>query len=214
MILITRPYEDSKALAKVLKKKGRNCFIEPMLNITYIEPDYAQYLPNPPQAFIATSKNAKLFAPDDIDLFSIPENGKTAHELYKWLIENTKPSNGYFLYLRGNKISFEMARELSAKGYKVEEIIVYNSAPPADFSDRLKKNFAKLTAATFFSAETYRNFLRLADKNQLRPQLKNMKAIFLSEKIANLADKSLWKEIYICGKPNATSMISKIDEIN
>lgn len=212
MILLTRPFADSKALAKILKKKGYNCFIEPMLEITYQTPNFEEYLSNPPQVFITTSKHARQFAPKEAPLIAIPEQGQAAAHVAKWIRKNLNPQKGKLVYLRGETISFDMQAAL--QHFQVEEIIVYKTVAPANFSPRLLKNFSKITLATFFSKQSLNNFLHLVEKNKLAEPLQNISLLTLSQNIAQPAHKFKWRNINIALEPTEASIIKKIDEIN
>ncbi len=211
MILITRPFNDSKAMAKALKKNGQPSFVEPLLRITYRDVDLDAYQETKLQSFITTSKYAKLLVRSDEPLASIPENGDNAAALLEWIEQNLQPDAGKLVYLRGEKITTDLTSALRAKGFDTDEHIVYRTEKPVEFTERLIRNWSKITGVTFFSKQTLSNFLALRNKHKLG--LENIDAFCLSAEIEKSASGAGFKKIYVSDKANANSMTQKINEI-
>lgn len=211
MILITRPFNDAKAMAKALKKSGINNFVEPLLRITYRDVDLDSYVETKLQSFITTSKYAKPLVRSDEPLASIPENGDTGTQLLQWIVDNLQPDGGKLVYLRGEKISLDLTTALREKGFDTDEVIVYRTEKPVELTERLVRNWGKVSAVTFFSKQTLSNFLQLRNKHKLG--LENVDALCLSEEIAKNASGAGFKKIHISAKANANSMIEKINEV-
>lgn len=203
MILITRPIEDSLKLAAQLESKGLKFIIEPMLTINKLQVEVPAA-----DIYITTSRNASSYIPAGANKISIPENGKTAKEVLEYVRSNLKPEAGKILYLRGNKITLDIKKELQKDGYDADDFLVYQSTATEALSRHFVENLGKIKLATFFSTETYKNFLKLIDSKILC----EIEALFVSEKL--IGDTSnIWKKIYIANKPDQNSMVEKINEI-
>ncbi len=211
MILITRAQNEAEKLAQILERKNFECILEPMINIRYTQPNWENHFNSQIQSFLATSKNAKRFAPSGYPLAAIPEQGKNSYALFQWILQNLKPEKGKLVYLRGDKISFDLAQELKKYGFMVEEIITYHSLSPENFSKDFLTNLSNIELATFFSKQTLVNFLNLATKNKL--QLKKMRILCISEEVAGQLSNVKVSEIHISDTPDLEGMIHKIDEI-
>ena len=193
MILITRPREDSEEMAKILKAKGYKCLIAPMFEI-----EYKQFKPRNYTVYIATSKHAQKYAPKNSRLISIPANGADAKQIYNWILKNLNPKKEKLLYLRGNNITLDLTIKLHQKGFDCDEVIVYETKPTtAPIS-----NLNKVTLATFMSAQTLQNFIKLTDLK--------MPILVLSKKIADLAKINGFKKIQTAPQPNLNSLLSVI----
>jgi len=213
MILITRPEEEAKKLAEMLERQGFECMAEPMIKIKYLKPDWENILKSPVQSFISTSKNSRKFLPAGQVLAAIPEQGKDAQELANWIIKNLTPEKGKLVYLRGDVISFDMAKTLTGKGFAVEEKIVYESQAPEVFSQNFLYNYHLLELATFFSTRSLENFLTLIRQNKMEGKLKKLRILCMSEEISAAAYGHKFAKIYIADAPNLAAMIEKIDEV-
>jgi len=213
MILITRTPEESEKLAEVLERLNFECLVEPMLTIKPVHPDWENYLNAPIQSFIATSKNGKKHGSPSYPMAAIPAQGKNSYELLQWIMKNLNPEKGKLLYLRGDIISFDIAGELRKHGFTVDEVIVYHSIPPENFSKNLIDNFFKIELALFFSTKTLQNFLNLIVKSNLRKGLKHLRILALSEDILAVAKDFKFKATFVADEPNLNAMINKIDEI-
>lgn len=213
MILITRPEEEANKLADILDRQNFAVFVEPMIKIKHVKPDWDRIMAKPIQSFIATSKNAKKFIIPGYKMASIPQQGKNAFELHDWIIHNLKPEAGRLVYLRGDVISFDMSGKLQQAGFTVDEEIVYNSVVPDAFTQELLHNFAQIELALFFSARSLNNFLKLAEQHRLGSKLRRLRILCMSEEISKLAIGYKFAEVYTADEPNLGAMINKIDEV-
>ena len=213
MILITRPQPEAGELAQILEDMGFNCLVEPMIEIKFLKPDLEQYFNKSVQAFLTTSKNARKFIPRFYAHASIPEQGRNAHDLSRWIIKHLKPEDGKIIYLRGDIISFDISAELRQHDFNIAEVVVYESHPVTHFSENFMKNIGKISLATFFSARTISNFLTLVDISKLGKKLKNIDILCMSQEIADRLKFHQCRAVHISEEPTLNAMINKIDEI-
>ena len=200
MILLTRPYEDSLELAKILGEE--NCVIEPMLEIEKLNYSFNDGY----QTIVTTSKNS----PQQGDI-KIPDYGKNAKEILDYCLKNLKPDDGKIIYLSGDVVTLDIAEELKKNGFDAERIISYSSTPVSDLSDNLLGNINKITHALFFSLRTIENFLTLIEKHSLQNELAHIACIAISDKVANAAKPYKWHKIAIADEPNLNSMLNLLD---
>jgi uroporphyrinogen-III synthase len=201
--VITRPIEESLKLAADLESKAVKFIIEPMLTIHKLQVEVPQA-----DIYITTSRNALSYIPAGANRVSIPEHGKNVKELLEYIRANIKPDSGRILYLRGNKITLDIKKELQKDGYNIDDFLVYQSSPTSALSRHFVENLGKIRLATFFSTETYKNFLKLVDPKILS----EIDALFVSEKL--IGDTApIWKKTYVANKPDQNSMVEKTIEI-
>ena len=212
VILLTRPYKDSLEIAQKLGEE--NCLIEPMMEIEQLEIDLSNYIKTAIQAIVVTSKNvtppnlSPLKGGIEGEDIKIPEHGKNAKEILSYCLENLLPEAGKILYLCGNNITLDIADELKKNGFDAEKVVTYNQIPIEKFSDEFLSKFDKIKIASFFSKQTLRNFLELAQKYNLN--LKNIICICISENVSRETLPNIWKEIKIAKEPNLDGMLELI----
>ena len=193
MILLTRPYEDSLKLAKILGHE--HCIIASMFEV---EQQNFQVTP-PYQAIISTSKNVQ----HDVDI-SIPQHGKNATEILQYCLDNLSATSGKVIYLSGDVVTLDIAAELRNHDFDAERVITYKQIP----AKKLGADLSKITIASFFSTQTLLSFKALC--NDL--DLNKISCVCISKKVAETAGEMGWKNIYIAKKANATAMIAAIQE--
>lgn len=205
MILLTRPYDDSMALAVVLTKEY--CIVEPMLTIEKLDIDFDKILSAKIQAIVSTSRNAML-PKTDIPIIKIPEHGKNAEEILQYCLNNLKKSNGKIIYLSGNVTTMDIAAKLKNEGYDTKRVIAYKHIPAARLSQNFYDNLSEIRIASFFSTKTLLNFKNLCEDRYLS----KITCICISDKVAQTAKKMGWKDIQIAKQPNSRSMIAQIQQ--
>lgn len=193
MILLTRPYEQSAALASILGEK--NCVIAPMMEIVKCE----FTVPKNVQATISTSKNVDY----DADI-KIPEQGKTADEILQYCLARLSPTDGKVIYLSGDDVTLDIAAKLREHKFDTERIVAYGQVP----TDKMDTNFDEISIATFFSLNSIKNFEKLADEQDLS----DISCVCISKKVNDLANQMGWKKTYVADAPNLSGMLDKIQQ--
>jgi len=212
-IVITRPFEDARILAKQWGES--HCLIEPMLSLQKLPLTPLSFTP---AAIILTSKHAvsalstlpiSLHTP----IFTV--GNKTAEKvieaqfenvlyaegnvasLISFIIQSFAPKKGTLLYLRGQTITSDLSARLRQEGFSIAEKTVYQMQPATQFSkdflDALQNN--QLKAVTFFSLHTLTNYIKLVKHYRLETWHPHIKALCISEKIAEAANALPWQEI-------------------
>lgn len=236
MILITRPQEEAEIFAKELQSLGFKTLCAPMLTIhpiAFDAPDLTKF-----QALIFTSSRAvRLFTPH-IQTLKVPAycvGKQTAHaaqdsgvqtiycaegtgEKLTTLILNQTPKDNHkpLLHVRGFDTAIAIDKILKPHGINIETLIIYK----AELTDHLSSECTQalqngtITAATFFSARTAKNFISLARKNAHLGILKTTKALCISQSVLGCVQPATWQNAYSAKTPDRAGMIELIKRIN
>ncbi len=147
-LLVTRPLEDSGALAAKLESLGHEPVIVPLLAITARD---AVVIPDMPfQALCVSSANG-LLAKADLAAFKhlpffaigpqsalearrhgfdhVHDKGGNVEGLVRTIVKQAKPGNGPILYLSGSETTGDLEGKLKANGFAVSRLIVYDAKP-------------------------------------------------------------------------------------
>lgn len=147
-LLVTRPLEDSGALAAKLETLGHESVIVPLLAIKAKEGVNIPDLPF--QALCVSSANG-LLAKADLGAFKhlpffaigpqsalearrlgfdhVHDKGGNVEGLVRTIVKHAKPENGPVLYLSGSETTGDLEGKLKASGFVVARVIVYDAVP-------------------------------------------------------------------------------------
>jgi uroporphyrinogen-III synthase len=207
-ILVTRPEPDATKQVEKLAARGHEGIAAPMLDI--------ELLPGTPleldgvQALIVTSRNAlraleshpereraaelPLFAVGEASAFTAQSIGfadvtsgvGTGQALATLIARMVEPESGTLLHISGDFRAFDIKGALEAKGFTVEQALLYRSHPvtelPSGAVAALKRG--ALDAAIFMSPRTARIFTELAARHGLVTQAKGLVCYCLSQAVA------------------------------
>ncbi len=215
-VLILRAHKDGLQTAKELHSKGFKTIIEPIFNITLLQPEVQNL---EPQAIVLTSAkacpaiiNAQISKQTDIFAIShqtaseliasgysnifYPQKS-SALNLQKLLLQKLKPSGGEILYFCSNDITIDFEQNLQRLGFNANKILAYKINWHKDFSSLFlqKINEQQINSVLIYSQNSVKNFYKLAKKNNLLEYFANSKILCLSNKIAIEAKKLGFKNI-------------------
>ena len=151
-VLITRPAEDGEMLAEMLRGRGMEPMVEPMMNIvpTDAAPDFIGV-----QAVLLTSANgaralAERIAGRDIPVFAVGDaTARTARELGFSTVESAAgnvtaladlvrgrldPAAGALLHPAGSDVAGDLAGTLNKYGFSVRRVVLYEARPAVEMS--------------------------------------------------------------------------------
>jgi uroporphyrinogen-III synthase len=208
IILITRPKNQAQELVKFFEKQKIKTFVEPLFEVEELAIDK---IAGDFSAVIITSINAchaleKSGISKALKIFTIGK--KTAQKLQEIgftniiyspensvnsLLDLIKNYQGQILYLRGEKISLDLAKTFK----NISEVIVYKTHENKDFSAELLEfcrtnSFAEILLFSQNSAEI---FFKLAKKHNLLEYFQGSQIVCLSEKILNSVSKFGFKNV-------------------
>ncbi len=232
-ILITRPEDKGKLLARELGEAGYKTLSAPMLvikNIEFTLPDL-----NNVQGIIFTSAAAlppfiEQTQRKDIPIFTVGRSTAqrarkgefkiihsahgAAKDLTRLIKRRGKGAQKHFLHIRGENVSLNISQKMSQEGIQIDEIIAYKAEKaqklPKSTIDAIKNG--EIEAVTFFSKRSAESFLYLARKYELFHALTSIKALSISTTVLKYALPEKWAETYSAKTPDHEGMKALIKE--
>lgn len=227
-VLITRPKEDAARIAALLKERGHQPVISPLLAVRLH--DGPEISLGGVQAVFATSANgvralARRTARRDVPVFAVgPQTEEEARALGFSHVRNAGgdsrtlaaaaalwalPSNGVLLHVKGAEADGTLATLLKAQGFDVRTSVLYDVAATAALPDHILAMFARheIDAALFFSARSAQVFRDRAQGFDLSPVI----AVCISESTAKALAPLSFREIRIASAPNQIALLACLD---
>ncbi len=217
-VLITRPEPGASETAERLRQMGLRPVLAPMLDVRTLHPD----LPDPAaiQAVLVTSGNAIPALPDSWHAVTLLAVGDAtaarakaagfadvasadgdAMALAALATARCRPDGGTLLVAAGAGRGADLAAELSSRNYNVHVAEVYTAQPatalPMAAVEAIRAG--ALYAALFYSAETARAFVRLAQSE--REGLRGVLAVAIGRSAAVALESLPWRSIRIAQRP-------------
>jgi uroporphyrinogen-III synthase len=218
-------------MSEVLRQRGFEPFIEPMLEILPLEnvrlPDMTDC-----QALVFTSANGvntfcRLSDERSMPIFTV--GTATAARAGESGFQDIAIGNGDITDLNRALATADMRRDLyvlhvcgahtagevAIPGVKVERLVGYEGKKATAFTPEciniLKNN--KAEAAIFYSARTAETFNALIWEAGLAVNISTMKALCLSRAVLKCVDYLPWLDVRIAGTPTGKGMLRLIHEL-
>jgi uroporphyrinogen-III synthase len=219
-VLITRPKEDAKKIAKALSKVGIETIIAPMLNIHPLTLQGELFAAG---GYVFTSTKGVKYAPKSLDkllpvyavgkktadaarakgFWCVAEAGGNIESLTRLLKAVWKPSHGDLLHFSGRHVRGDLRGSLKEAGISLYCVPVYEAKAsktlPDDIQKALKSN--KITHALFYSCRTITTFQGVVKKEKLEDACKAIKVLCLSKAIKSAADDFVWGKVVVADDP-------------
>ncbi|MEQ1888918.1 MAG: uroporphyrinogen-III synthase [Alphaproteobacteria bacterium] len=229
--LITRPEEDAAPLAEAVRALGHQAMIDSMLRITPF--DDVQLDTGGVQALLFSSANG-VRAFSDISLnrrvpvFTVGEasaaiaremgfrkvfaGGGDVAALAQLVAGSLKPEEGILMHISGTVVARELKDLLQRDGFNVFRVRLYESEPATRLSDPTITHFrsGELDGVLFYSPRTAQIFADLVIENRLTEACRRIRALCLSEAVAEVADKLPWRAIKVAGEPTQSAMLEML----
>lgn len=234
-LLLTRPREDSLALAEALAARGHAASIEPVLSI--------ERLPAPPldlagvQALLVTSRHglaalAQATARRDLPLFAVgAATAAAARAAGFGLVESAEgdalslaallrrrldPAAGTLLHAAGEAVAQDLGLLLAPDGFTCRRVTLYRAVvSPALSAETLALLRSDgLDGAVFLSPRTASGFVSLAAQGSVVDRLQRLVAYCLSPAVAAALAPSRWAAVRIAAQPARDSLLALIGEAN
>jgi uroporphyrinogen-III synthase len=227
--LITRPEEDAAPLADAVRALGHDAMIDSMLRINAF--DDVQLDTEGVQALLFSSANG-VRAFSDISLnrrvpvYTVGEaSAHVAREmgfrrvfaaggditaLARLVAESLKPEEGILMHVSGTVVARELKDLLQKDGFNVFRVRLYESEPVTRLSEPTIAHFSKgeMDGVLFYSPRTAQIFTDLIIENRLTEACRRVRALCLSEAVAEVADKLPWRTVKVADKPSQDAMLS------
>ncbi|MEE2526584.1 uroporphyrinogen-III synthase [Hyphobacterium sp. HN65] len=230
-VLITRSEPGASQTAERLKRRGAEPVIAPLLRIRFIE-DVVQSLEKT-HALLFTSPNAvRAWLADrsetDLPAFCVGDStaaeaeaagfsrvrsaGGDVGDLLDLCEARLVPGRHRLLYLRGQHTSGDLAGALQARGFEVDEAIVYEAVAenklPLSAARVIRRR--ELAVALFHSRRAAIAFTALTEEADLSDYLNTVIAVAISEKAAEGLVRSDWAAVKVAETPDETDMLNRI----
>ena len=234
-LLLTRPRLESDVLARRLNNVGHEVLIEPMLSIENVQ--NVKIDNTNPQAIIITSINgARAFAThgqaeqfidtpiyavgaataDELANFNVVHRGSEGVAALKGVIcTELRPDDGPVLYIRGAHVAGDLARDLTASGFKVDQVVLYEAVKAVTFSQPIINDFNNklIDGVVLFSPRTAATFSTLAKNAGLTKKLDGVTFYCLSKNVSDniqLGDKAGHRQVVIAEQPTTIDLINAV----
>ena len=229
--LITRPKEDSTAIAERLEEFGIEPVIEPLMTVEPVA-DVELDLDGV-QAILLTSRNGARALADatgrrDIAVYavghstaelarekgfkSVESAGGDSESLAELVRQRVTPEDGTLLHAAGAAVAGDLAGTLTGDGYDVRRQELYTTRPSAALSVSTcgMLSDGSIGLVLFFSPRTAQTFVDLVGQAGLTDACANITAVCLSRAVALTIGSLEWREVHISGRPNLRSMIEVV----
>jgi len=232
-VVLTRPTIESEALARELESHDIDSIVAPLLSIVQrdgpdLEADLAQA-----QAVLLTSANgARAFAKAtdlrDVALYVVGDataaaaraEGFTeivsadgdAAALAALVGEQLTPDAGPLMHASGDHVAGDIEAAISDAGFDYKRTVLYDAVAAETLPDGLLLALrgGSVDGVLLFSPRSARTFVHLVRQSDVAADLKNITAYCLSDSVAALADRDLWRRVVIAARPRSDSLVESI----
>ena len=231
--LITRPREDSAALAEAVKRLGIEPVSAPMMAITYVSADIEDAFDSC-QAVLFTSRNGvralcrltqrrdkKAYAVGDGTADLARENGFASvrsasgdsQNLARLVVDTLKPEDGPLLHAAGATVAGDLSGALEEAGFRTIRRTMYSAEPVGELPPGVLAALrdSELDCVLLFSPRTARIFLGLVAAAEIGSSLSGLAAVCMSDAVANELDPAAWREIRVAAAPTSETMVKMLE---
>ena len=232
LALVTRPRDDAEATAALLRQRGFEVLIDPLMTVIQM-PDALPDLDGV-QGILATSANgvralAQATPRRDIPLWAVGDaTGRTARELgfetvdsaggdvdkLAWRVtERVSPKAGALVHVAGTEVAGDLSGSLSRLGYRVERAVLYRTQKADGLSDQTRGALAQgaVSAALFYSPRTAQLFADLAQAAKIHDEFNRSWAFALSPAVAQKLSSLPWRRIVSAAHPTQDDLFAALD---
>lgn len=230
-VMITRPVEDSAALAAALQARGIDSLIVPLMTIIH--------RPGPPldlagvQALLVTSANgvrafavrneerdrlvcavgqASAHAARDAGFLRIATAAGDVDSLADMVRRTLKPAAGALVHIAGSTVAGDLAGALADAGFRCRREVLYDAVRverlPEQAATELREG--ALDGVALFSPRTARIFVELARAARLTERCATMTAWCLSAAVAAQARAIPWRRVEVAARLDSAAIVEAI----
>jgi len=229
--LITRPQEDSAALAEALSARGIEPQIEPLLTVKPVADAVVDL--DGVQAVLFTSANgvrafAALTPRRDLPAYTVGDGSAAAAKaagfnqvesaggdvsaLASLVCDRLQPQDGILFHAAGSVTAGDLAGELEKAGFKVRRTALYSAEPTTALSPEVRMNLTLggIDLVLLFSPRTATTFAKLW-REAGSPDLERVCALCLSAAVAREVGDLNWRDVFIADRPDLPSLLTLVD---
>ena len=231
-LLLTRPRQDSLALAEELACHGVDSLIEPMMTIRIdgdarLDLSGAQAIlltsANGARALAATSPDeearqcpvlavgcATAHAARDAGFRSVTAADGDVDGLAALATARLDPDSGRLVHIAGRVSTGDLAVRLRAAGFDAERVPLYEAVASRALSAPARRALEArmLAGVSLFSPRTARLFAKLARESGLDSTTRTLTAFCLSQAVAEAAATLSWQRIRVAAAPRQDSLVA------
>ena len=233
-LLLTRPRQDSVALAGVLKGHGVDALIEPMMSIRI--DSMARFDLSGVQAILLTSANGAralaATAPDPatrrLPVLAVgPATACAAREagfdtvttadsdvdaLAALATARLRPETGRLVHVAGRVTTGDLVPRLNAAGFEAMRLPLYEAVAVRAFSPSARQALETqaLAGVVLFSPRTARLFAKLVHESGLESTARALTAFCLSQAVAMAAATLSWQRVCVAAAPRQGSLVESV----
>ena len=234
-VLLTRPLEDSLAMAPAVRARGWQVMIDPLLEIHYTGPDRLSRDYGDCQGYLCTSRNGlralvQARGNRQVPVYAVGrgtaalarEQGfQTVHDadgdvtdLVDLVRERVKPENGPLLHAAGRDLAGSLVEQLRGAGFQVHHATLYRAETvkrlSADTIDAL--DAGALDAVMAFSPRSAKCLVQLIEAAGLTEKCRAVQALAISDKAASPLASLPFDNIWVAIRPNQDDMLDLLDQ--
>jgi uroporphyrinogen-III synthase len=233
-VLVTRPRDDAVAFAARLNDLGHETLIEPMVELEALLENRAPLDLKGVQALIFTSANGvRVFAERtprrDLPAFAVGDATAAAargagfekvasaagdvSDLAALVCRRLSPTGGLLFHPAASRQAGDLKGKLEAVGFELRRAVLYRAVPRQALGKALKEALTQgeIDAATFFSPRTAGSFARLVSKAGLSEALRGVRAICLSQAVADKITYLPWDGVKVAERPTQESLLAILE---
>lgn len=236
-VLITRPREESEALAVRLSPLGFAPVVDSMIAVRFV--DGASIDASGAQALVFTSANGVRalrtarggdVLSRDLPVFtvgaataavaraagfsSIIEGQGTVEALARVIVARCPPSAGPVVHISGSSVARDLAALLMPSGIRLVRAVLYETIQAKHLQPETRALFAsrEIAAALFFSPRTAQAFVNLVDDAGIAASMGSVTALALSPAVAD-ALRLPFARVVTAARPTTDALLERLVEI-
>ncbi len=232
-VLVTRPKEDSQALADALRDRGHEVLLQPLLVIKPEAPAGSLDL-RAIQALLFTSANgvralANRSARRDLPVFAVGDataraarNAKFAEvtsaggdveDLARLVAERLDPAAGPLVHGAASLVAGDLKGRLEAAGFTIERRVLYRAEPVPALSAEIEAAWIQggIDAALFFSPRSAESFAAIVRARDLAAAASLCHALSLSPAVAEILEQLPWASVRTAEQPTTEALLKGLD---
>ncbi|WP_420430127.1 uroporphyrinogen-III synthase [Hyphobacterium sp.] len=230
-VLVTRSEPGASRTAARLESRGAAPILAPLLSISFVED--ITFDPAQKHALLFTSPNAVrawLSDRSETDLPAFCVGDATAREAEAAGFSKVRSAGGdvadlvalcearlvpgrhRLLYLRGEHVSTDLAAALRARGFAVDETVIYTAAAAEQLHEAAAEVIRQreLAVALFHSQRAAIAFTALVEEADLSDYLNTVIAVAISEAAAEGLVAADWAAVKVAEAPTELDMLNRI----
>lgn len=233
-ILVTRPQLDAESTAQLLRARGHDVLVAPLLQI--ISDDR----PEPVdlvgvQAVLITSANAlralARATPDRaVPILAVgaasaaAARGEGFRRVYSaggdvaclaaLVRETLEPGAGMLLHAAGSVTAGDLSGDLAASGFQIEKIALYRAETPETLPEPIKTALEshEIDAVVLYSPRSAQVFVRLVALAGVSNYLQSVTAYCLSPAVARALDTEAFRGVHTSYRPDQDGILDLIGQ--